>query len=99
VAVGSGVLVGDGVAYTAAGIANYDGTHVYALDAGTGAVRWQNSTSGNTEGGQGAGVSVQGDLLLYEGKLYLAGGLAIDRKGRVLATRQDGRVLCLGPDA
>jgi len=72
--VGSGVLAADGVAYAAAGIANYDGTHVYALDAATGAIRWQNNTSGNTEGGQGAGVSVQGDLLLHENKLYLAGG-------------------------
>ena len=34
--VASGVLVQDGVAYAAAGIVNYDGTHVYALDAATG---------------------------------------------------------------
>ena len=72
--VGSGVLVADGTAYAAAGIANYDGTHVYALDAATGGIRWQNNTSGGTEGGQGAGVSVQGDMLLDKGKLYLAGG-------------------------
>ncbi|MHC4396476.1 MAG: outer membrane protein assembly factor BamB family protein [Planctomycetota bacterium] len=72
--VASGVLVEDGVAYAAAGIANYDGTHVYALDAASGKLRWQNNTSGNTTGGQGAGVSVQGDMLLAENKLYLAGG-------------------------
>jgi outer membrane protein assembly factor BamB len=72
--VAGGVVVDDGVAYAAAGIANYDGTHVYALDSATGKIRWQNSTSGITEGGQGAGASVQGDLLLHEGKLYLAGG-------------------------
>ncbi len=72
--VASGVVVEDRVAYAAAGIANYDGTHVYALDAATGKIRWQNSTSGNTQGGQGAGASVQGDLMLHEGKLYLAGG-------------------------
>jgi outer membrane protein assembly factor BamB len=72
--VGSGVLVEDGVAYAAAGIANYDGTHVFALDAATGKIGWQNSSSGNTEGGQGAGVSVQGHLLLANGKLYLSGG-------------------------
>lgn len=72
--VAGGVLLEDGVAYAAAGIANYDGTHVYALDAATGRIRWQNNTSGNTEGGQGAGVSVQGDLLSLGGKLYLAGG-------------------------
>jgi outer membrane protein assembly factor BamB len=72
--VGGGVLVEDGTLYAAAGIANYDGTHVYALDAATGKIRWQNNTSGNTTGGQGAGVSVQGHLLLDNGKLYLAGG-------------------------
>jgi len=72
--VASGVVVEDGVAYAAAGIANYDGTHVYALDAASGNIRWQNSTSGLTAGGQGAGVSVQGDLLVHENKLYLAGG-------------------------
>ena len=72
--VASGVLVEEGVAYAAAGIANYDGTHVYALDAATGKIRWQNNTSGNTAGGQGAGASVQGDLLSVGGKLYLAGG-------------------------
>ena len=72
--VASGVLVEEGVAYAAAGIANYDGTHVYALEAATGKIRWQNNTSGNTAGGQGAGASVQGDLLSIGGKLYLAGG-------------------------
>ena len=72
--VAGGVLVDSGVAYAAAGIANYDGTHVYALDAATGRIRWQNNTSGITEGGQGSGASVQGDLLLSGGKLYLAGG-------------------------
>jgi outer membrane protein assembly factor BamB len=72
--VGGGVLVEGPVAYAAAGIANYDGTHVYALDAATGKIRWQNNTSGITEGGQGSGAGVQGDLLLHRGKLYLAGG-------------------------
>jgi outer membrane protein assembly factor BamB len=72
--VAAGVLVDNGVAHAAAGIANYDGTHVYALDAATGKIRWQSNTSGVTEGGQGFGASVQGDLLLDGGKLYLAGG-------------------------
>ena len=72
--VASGVLAEGGVAYAAAGIANYDGTHVYALDAASGKIRWQNNTSGITTAGQGAGVSVQGDMLLGENKLYLAGG-------------------------
>jgi outer membrane protein assembly factor BamB len=72
--VASGVVAENGLAYAAAGIANYDGTHVYALDAATGKIRWQNNTSGVIEGGQGSGVSVQGDLLLANDRLYLAGG-------------------------
>jgi outer membrane protein assembly factor BamB len=68
----TGVLVSNNVAYFAAGMNNYDGTHVYALDAASGAIRWQN----NDTGGTGASVGVQGDLLLYEDKLYLAGGNA-----------------------
>ncbi len=70
--VGTGVLVANNVAYFAAGMNNYDGTHVYALDTVSGAIKWQN----NDAGGTGASVGVQGDLLLYEDKLYLAGGSA-----------------------
>jgi outer membrane protein assembly factor BamB len=70
--VATGVLVSDNVAYFAAGMNNYDDTHVYALDAASGAIKWQN----NDTGGTGASVSVQGDLLLYEDELYLAGGNA-----------------------
>jgi outer membrane protein assembly factor BamB len=72
--VASGVLLHEGIAYAAAGIANYDGTHVYALDAATGKIRWQNNTSGNTAGGQGVGASLQGDLLSLGDRLYVAGG-------------------------
>ncbi len=70
----SGVLVQDGVAYVAAGIVNYDGTHVYALDAATGRLKWQNNTSGHLDPETMAGVSVQGNMLIHEGKLWLAGG-------------------------
>ena len=70
--VATGVLVSNNVAYFAAGMNNYDGTHVYALHTESGAIKWQN----NDMGGTGASVSVQGDLLLYEDKLYLAGGNA-----------------------
>ncbi len=45
--VAGGVLVEDGKAYFAAGIANYDGTHVYALNADSGQVLWENNTSGH----------------------------------------------------
>jgi len=73
--VASGVLVDRGVVYAAAGIANYDGTHVYALDAATGKIRWQNNRSGELGGvDQSLGVSVQGHLLLHQDRLYLAGG-------------------------
>ena len=76
--VGSGVLVRDGVVYAAAGITSYDGTHIYALDAKTGAVRWQNNKSGRlVADDQLTGVSVQGHLLIHEGHLYLAGGNVI----------------------
>ena len=72
--VASGVLVEDGVAYFAAGISNFDGTHVYALDVKTGNIKWQNNTSGNLNPANEGGVGVQGCLLLHKGKLYLAGG-------------------------
>ena len=73
----SGVLVEDGIAYVAAGIANYDGTYVYALDAATGRIKWQNNTSGHLYQPAHTGVSVQGHMLLNNGKLYLAGGTSI----------------------
>ncbi len=73
----SGVLVEDGIAYVAAGILNYDGTHVYALDAVTGKIKWQNNASGHLLSEAPNGVSVQGHLLLHGGKLYLPGGTSI----------------------
>jgi len=73
----SGVLVQDNTAYVAAGLANYDGTYVYALDAASGQVRWCNDTSGHLDPTARTGVSVQGHLLWYQDKLYLAGGNAV----------------------
>jgi outer membrane protein assembly factor BamB len=70
----SGVLVEDGVAYAAAGIANHDGTHVFALDAETGRLRWHNHSSGSLDPRTGSGVSVNGHLLRHGAYLYLAGG-------------------------
>jgi outer membrane protein assembly factor BamB len=86
----SGILVEDGTAYVAAGLVNYDGTYVYALDPATGNVQWCNNTSGHLDPEANTGVSVQGHLLLYEDKLYLAGGNAVSpaiydiRNGRCL---------------
>lgn len=75
--VASGVLVEDGIAYIAAGIVNYDGTYIYALDAATGRIKWQNNTSGHLDRQARTGVSVQGHQLLHDGKLYLASGTSL----------------------
>jgi outer membrane protein assembly factor BamB len=73
----SGVVVQHGVAYVAAGIVNYDGTHVYALDVASGRLRWQNNTTGHMDPEARTGVSVQGHLLVHDGRLYLPGGNAV----------------------
>jgi len=71
----SGTIVEDGTVYAAAGIVSHDGTHVYALDAITGKLKWQNNTSGQLmQDDIVCGVSVQGHMLIDDGKLYLAGG-------------------------
>ncbi|MFC1651475.1 PQQ-binding-like beta-propeller repeat protein, partial [Candidatus Latescibacterota bacterium] len=72
--VNSGILVEDGVAYAVAGIIDYDGTYVYALDAETGKVKWHNDTSGHLDKDLRKGVSAQGMLTIADGCLYLAGG-------------------------
>lgn len=89
-------MVDDGVAYAAAGIASWDGTHVYALDAATGKIRWQNNTSGRLAGrDKVSGASVQGHLLLHDDRLYLAGGNVVSpavydtTDGRCLNTLDD----------
>ncbi|MFH1268201.1 MAG: PQQ-binding-like beta-propeller repeat protein, partial [Planctomycetota bacterium] len=94
--VAGGVLAEGGVVYAAAGIASWDGTHVYALDAKTGKIHWQNNTSGHLAGGDKvSGVSVQGHLLLHQDRLYLAGGNVVSpavydtKDGRCLNTLED----------
>lgn len=73
--VATGVLVEDGTVYAAAGIASHDGTHVYALDAITGEIKWQNNSSGHLMTGDTvAGVSVQGHMLIHDNQLHMAGG-------------------------
>ncbi|MDP6446512.1 MAG: PQQ-binding-like beta-propeller repeat protein, partial [Pirellulaceae bacterium] len=73
--VGGGVLARDGVIYTGAGLASYDGTHAYALDARTGRIIWQNNDSARLAGADRvSGVSVQGHWLFHDNLLYLAGG-------------------------
>ncbi len=100
--VASGVLVEDGTAYFAAGMNCMDGTYVFALDAASGKIRWQNPTSGHLDAFSRTGVAVQGELLLNDGKLYLAGGNAASpgvydiRDGRCSTPAPDG-VKALAP--
>jgi outer membrane protein assembly factor BamB len=72
--VAGGVVARDGVVYAAAGIAHYDGTHVYALDAASGEVKWHNDTSGATSEKANHGVSLQGSLCIRDGELRFLGG-------------------------
>jgi outer membrane protein assembly factor BamB len=72
--VAGGALVADGVVYAAAGIAHYDGTYVYALDAVTGKVRWCNDSSGSLSEEVDCGVSLQGPLSLVDRELRFLGG-------------------------
>ena len=72
--VNTGVLVHQGVAYAAAGITDYDGTYVYALDAVTGELKWENVTCGHLDSQLRKGVSAQGALTVAGGRLWLAAG-------------------------
>ncbi|MSQ93819.1 MAG: hypothetical protein EXR98_04595 [Gemmataceae bacterium] len=74
--VGSGVLVEDGVVYGASGISNFDGTHVFALDAITGKIKWQQHSSAYEDDDKlpTGGVAVQGPLLLHNNAIHMATG-------------------------
>jgi outer membrane protein assembly factor BamB len=72
----SGVLVDGGTAYFAAGLTDYGGTYVYAIDAATGRIRWQNNQAGHIDAISKRGVACQGELLKSGDRLYLAGGNA-----------------------
>ncbi len=63
-----------GVVYAAAGIADYDGTYVYALDAVTGKVIWRNDSSGTISQTVRSGVSLQGSLSIQGDELRFCGG-------------------------
>ena len=86
----SGVLVEDGIAYAAAGILNFDGTHVYALDAKTGKIKWQNNKTGHLIPEARTGISVHGHLLLHDSKLYMPGGTTISP---AIYDIEDGKLL------
>ncbi len=72
--VNTGVLVSDGVAYFAAGMIDHDGTYVYAIDAVTGTLKWQNNSAGHLNAAIRKGISAQGNLTIHDGRLILAGG-------------------------
>jgi outer membrane protein assembly factor BamB len=75
--VNSSAVVDKGTIYAAAGISNFDGAHVYALDAATGKIRWQNhSAAYEDENLPGSGVGVQGPFLLHNDRLVLPSGNA-----------------------
>ena len=67
----AGVLVQDGVVYTAASLLNMDATHVYALDANTGHILWQNNTSGLPDEKSEDGATTVGTLTAAQGRLWL----------------------------
>lgn len=68
-----GVLVHDGVAYCAAGNVNAEnGTHVYALDAATGEIVWQNNTLAALPDVQNAGRTASGGMAIAGGRLWLS---------------------------
>ncbi|GIS60860.1 MAG: hypothetical protein CM1200mP2_30850 [Planctomycetaceae bacterium] len=68
------MLVADGVAYFAAGMIDHDGTYLFAIDAVTGALKWQNNSTGHLNAGIRKGISAQGNLTIHDGRLILAGG-------------------------
>jgi hypothetical protein len=70
----SGILVEGGTLFAASGVIDYDGTYVYALDAVTGALKWENGTTGHLREDIRKGVSAQGILTVHGGRLWMAGG-------------------------
>ena len=90
--VAGGVAVENGTLFAAAGIAHYDGTHVYALDAATGKVKWYNDSSGTISKEVNSGISLQGALYLAEGEVCFLGGGAYETARYDQATGK-----CLNP--
>ncbi len=90
--VAGGVAVKDGIVYAAAGIADHDGTYVYALDAVTGEMKWCNDTSGNQAAEVDCGISLQGNLYVADGELRFLGGSKYDTARYDLKTGE-----CLNP--
>jgi len=85
----TGVLVENGTAFVGAGIIDYDGTHIYALDAITGAIKWQNNDSSMIiDKVSRKGASIQDWLATAKGTLWLASGNAVSPAGYRMADGQ-----------
>lgn len=68
----TGVLIHNGTAFFAAGYLSEAGTHVYALNARTGAIVWQNNTSGSWMNATARrGVAPCGYMTVVKGKLIV----------------------------
>ena len=77
--VDTGVMVENGIAYVAAGFMDWDGTHVYALNAQTGQLIWHNSTSGfcdkyNTSRLLHKGMTPSGTMTIASSNVWMASG-------------------------
>ncbi|MBT4820227.1 MAG: PQQ-binding-like beta-propeller repeat protein, partial [Lentisphaerae bacterium] len=72
--VAGGVVVQNGTVFAAAGIANYDGTHVVALDAVNGTLKAHNTTSGKLAPKVNGGISLQGNMTIVGDELRFLGG-------------------------
>ena len=72
--VSGGVVVDRGTVYAAAGIGHYDTTHVYALDAETGKVKWYNGATGSLDPNVHNGIGVYGPLRIQGNTLAFHGG-------------------------
>lgn len=88
----SGVMVHDGVAYCAAGFAAMSGSHVYALDARTGALRWHNGETGRGStapesllrpGEPGGFLTVHGSALYLKARNTIANRYRLDDGSRL----------------
>lgn len=67
----TGVLVDNGVAYFGAGHNAEDGTHVYAVNAVTGALVWQNNDLGHSATLAYGGRNLCGTMAIARGRLWL----------------------------
>ena len=80
--VSGGLVLHEGTLFAAAGIAHYDGTHVYASDPLTGKIKWHNGDSGALNPVIRNGVSLHGQLSIgttpqHGQVLQFAGGNAV----------------------